>query len=144
MYRTLNTFNGIPLNVTNTTSTDEKDSLWKKFEFSESPKLDARFGKVVYNTTNQMELSKEDLLEALHQQESVFDRNYAASVRRQNSAWTNLDPRTVDQAIACIQPFIQADRIQKIGNVLRRRTKNVRFLFESAFFHWLLVCDKNG
>jgi hypothetical protein len=139
-YRKVANVNGIPVNMTNITSADQEDSLWKKFEFSESPKLDARFGKVIFNNTNQTELSKEKLLVELHQQESVFDREYAASVRRQNSAWTNLDPRTVQEAIACIQPYIQADRIQKIENVLRRRTKNVRFLFESAWAHMVSIC----
>lgn len=137
-YRTIVDFSRIPVNMTNVTSVEEDDSLWKKFEFSKSPKLDARFGKVVYNHTNQTELSKEDLLEQLHQQETVFDREYAKSIRRQNSAWTNLEPPTVQKAIACIQPYIQADRLQKIEMVLRRRTKNVRFLFESTLVLLLL------
>jgi hypothetical protein len=125
----------IPSNITNNTATatSDGDLLWEKFEFSDSPKLDSRFGKVEYNHTNSTEMSKDALLESLHQQEATYDEQYAMLIRKKNNAWMNIPPVTLQHAISFIQPYIQEERIRRIQTVLGQRTKNVRFLFESTF-----------
>ena len=105
---------------------------WDKFEYGTSPKVDSRFGKVEYNhTTNSTKLPKEELLEQLHQQETIFDQQYSQVVATQNQLWESIPKETVQMAIECLQTYIQSERIHRIQTVLQQRTSNVRFLFES-------------
>jgi hypothetical protein len=124
-----------------TIAAKSSDSIlsWDKFEYSTSPKIDTRFGTVQYNHTNTTELPKEELLEQLHQQETIFDQEYSQVVTTQNQLWRSIPPETVQIATNFLQPYIQPERIRRIQTVLQQRTQNVRFLFESKYPSELMV-----
>ena len=120
------------LNHSNHNHNHNERLSWDKFEYGTSPKVDSRFGKVEYNhTTNSTELPKEELLEQLHQQETIFDQQYSQVVATQNQLWESIPKETVQMAIEFLQTYIQSERIHRIQTVLQQRTSNVRFLFES-------------
>jgi hypothetical protein len=150
----VNKIAGIPISMMNTTSDTDMSDLsqvnddddhnedgdgeinntslaWDNFEYSQSPKVDKRFGKIEYNHTNSTTLPKEELLHQLHQQEALFDQQYAKVVQTQNELWMSLQSDTVQTAITYLQSIIQSERIHRIQTVLQQRTNNVRFLFES-------------
>lgn len=106
---------------------------WEKFEFSDSPKWDHRFEANLEICIGDTETSKEEALSKLYEQEAIQDAVYAKQTTQQKAAWQRLDPDTVRRSTDIVRPYINEERIHKIQTVLKQRTGNTRFLFESEF-----------
>ena len=119
---------------------------WEKFEFSQSPKFDKRFTGIATDhfadhrsamEFSGAEESPEQQLARLHQHEKEQDLQYQTQQRQEQDAWEQLDRELVQRATDLVQPLIHSQRVQRIHNVLRQRTVNTRFLFESMCFMYL-------
>jgi tRNA (guanosine-2'-O-)-methyltransferase len=120
---------------------------WDRFEFSDSPKWDERFhshsSDPIDGSRSQPEQEQRqpslqtilaanaEQLEDLVKREALEDRRAADSLERQALAWEKLDPDLVRKATTALAPLVRPERLDKIKAVLRRRTRNVRFLFEN-------------
>jgi hypothetical protein len=112
---------------------------WKKFEFSQMPKHDKRFGNetTAQNSANS-DLSNEEMIRQLEQHETVQDALYQKEQREKLTAWEQLDADLVRRATEAIRPIVNNDRIQRIESVLQQRTAHTRFLFESALIKCMI------
>jgi hypothetical protein len=117
---------------TDSTANTDTALNWANFEYSHSPKWDHRFHAadeiIVLGDTDS---SKEEALRNLYKQETAHDAAYAAHVNQQSAAWQTINAATVQRATDLVRPYINDERVQRIQTVLRQRTGNTRFLFES-------------
>jgi tRNA (guanosine-2'-O-)-methyltransferase len=117
---------------------------WERFDFSTSPKYDARFQtksllSIKKNShddddddnNNTSVLSKQEELDLLYQQDRILDAQFRQSLQRSQMEWTNIDPHVLQTAIDTVEPFVNIQRRNKIQTVLRQRTQNTRFVFEN-------------
>jgi len=104
-------------------SSNELD--WEHFDFSDNPKTDNRFNIAQNGNTA-----------AAHQhldenKEAIEDRKAAKMLQDANEAFLNLDPKTVAEATKILEEYVNDDRIERVRNVLKQRTKRSKFLFEN-------------
>jgi rRNA methylases len=65
------------------------------------------------------------------QQEAQRDKALAQKINLSHEAFLKLDPETVSQATLLLEQYINPDRLERVGSVLRQRTKRSKFLFEN-------------
>ena len=99
---------------------------WERFEFGESPKWDTRFDSSRTVITN----NEEDLLQVV-KEEAHKDQAALEQINRHVAAWEQLSPAAVQKATEILVPYVQKDRIQRIKEILRKRTVNTSFMFEN-------------
>jgi tRNA G18 (ribose-2'-O)-methylase SpoU len=116
---------------------------WDRFEFSDNPKWDERFNSRSDDPREEDDvLSRQpplqkilaanaELLDDLVGKEAEEDQKAAARLERQALAWETLDLDLVRKATVALVALVRPERLAKIKSVLRRRTRNVRFLFEN-------------
>lgn len=92
-----------------------------------SPKLDKRFG----DDSRQVFDLKEDEIKDFSQAEIKRDEEVAKSLNRQSDFVDLLSPQLVEDATRALIPFIQEGRLERIDDVLSKRTQHCRFLFEN-------------
>lgn len=92
-----------------------------------SPKLDSRFGK----DSRQVFDLKEDEIQSYAESETKQDLKAAKRLNQQSDYCELLSPKLVDDATRALVPYIQDMRLERINDVLSKRTQNVRFLFEN-------------
>lgn len=92
-----------------------------------SPKLDTRFS----DDSRQVFDLKEDEIEGFTESETKHDKEAAKRLNQQSDFVKLLSPQVVDEATRALIPFIQEGRLERIDEVLSKRTQNCRFLFEN-------------
>ena len=97
---------------------------WDSFEFSDSPKWDARFENL-----GMMAATKN--LKVMEEQETKQDVVARAELNNHQDAWESLDPELVERATQILIPYIQEERVERMRSVLMQRTKHTRLLFEN-------------
>jgi len=99
----------------------QTDLKWEKFEFGVNPKKDGRFSK-----------SKQaDLHNLNFDEEAEEDRRVAERLESINTAFYDLSSEDVASATSVIEPYINEARLERIDEVLAKRTRRSRFLFEN-------------
>lgn len=99
---------------------------WEAFDYSESPKWDARF-----NDTRAVVASNQQELDAIIQDEAEEDRLISERFDRYTKALQSLTPELVADATRVLLPYITKDRMLRMEQVLSQRTNHCRFLFEN-------------
>jgi tRNA (guanosine-2'-O-)-methyltransferase len=94
---------------------------------SRSPKLDARFN----DDSRQVFDLSEDEIEEFAECETKKDEIAAKRLNRQSDFVNLLTPKVVEHATRALVPFLQENRLERIDDVLSKRTRNCRFLFEN-------------
>lgn len=103
------------------------DSLeWETFEFSASPKWDQRFDDRSIHLA-----SNDESWQEIEDRETREDSALREKFEEQHRLWENLDPALVDEATEILLPYIQAGRWTRIQEVVSKRTRQTRFLFEN-------------
>lgn len=112
---------------------------WETFDFSTNPKLDTRFSgngsdgdNESQNLLNQIargQDSAEDFAKVTKLE--IKDREAAKRMDELNEAYKSLTPELVSSAMAVLEPYINADRVERIDTVLGQRTKRAKFLYEN-------------
>ena len=113
---------------------------WETFDFSTNPKLDTRFSggsdggdnesQKLLNQIARGQDSAEDFAKVT-QLEAIRDREAAKRMDELNEAYKSLTPELVSSAMAVLEPYINADRVERIDTVLGQRTKRAKFLYEN-------------
>lgn len=101
---------------------------WDNFDFGDTPKWDTRFDPEAERaviTETQQEL--DDVVE----EETMQDQAMARRFDRQWAAMDHLDPQLVVDAAAALSPYLQPARMDRMNQVLQKRTQHCRFLFEN-------------
>ena len=100
---------------------------WESFDFSDSPKWDNRFdnGDDIHLASN-----NEDL-EEIAKREEVEDIELQKRFEKQHRVWDNLDLELIERTIDVLVPFIMPDRWERIQDIMSKRTRQSRFLFEN-------------
>jgi tRNA (guanosine-2'-O-)-methyltransferase len=106
---------------------NDNDSLeWERFEFSQSPKWDARF-----ESSRTIIAANEDDLKKISEIETQDDIHHRVSMNTRKAAWTQLSPQLVQRATQVLTPYIQPERLLRMQSVLQQRTIHTSFLFEN-------------
>lgn len=92
-----------------------------------SPKLDTRFSK----DSRQVFDLKEHEIQSFAESEARQDQAAAKALNKQSDFCDLLAPELVSDATGALLPYIQANRLERIDEVLSKRTQNCRFLFEN-------------
>ena len=92
-----------------------------------SPKLDTRFS----DDSRQVFDLREDEIEGFAESESKQDEQAAKRLNLQSDFVNLLTPKVVEDATRALMPFLQETRLERIDDVLSKRTQNCRFLFEN-------------
>jgi len=92
-----------------------------------SPKLDTRFG----DDSRQVFDLKEDEIQEFAEAETKQDEEAAKRLNKQSDFVEILSPQLVQDATRALLPYIQDTRLERIDEVLSKRTQNCRFLFEN-------------
>lgn len=108
------------------TDATTKTLEWESFDYSESPKWDARF-----NDTRTVVASNQEELDEIIEEESEEDRRVAERLDDYQAALKSLTPEMVAEATRVLQPYVKPERMVRMEEVLTQRTKNCRFLFEN-------------
>jgi hypothetical protein len=90
--------------------------------------------------TYQRVVTEEVPFEEIKRNEMLYDQRVTDELTTYNEMLFNpniLNDATVNNAIGVIRPYVNTERYDKIVSILRQRTKNIRFLFESTF---VVVC----
>ena len=105
---------------------------WETFDYSDSPKWDARFGETSSGSSaaSLTALNQEELDDAF-EKEAEEDRRVAERFDKKAAALKSLSPQLVADATRILTPYINPDRVLRINEVLSQRTSNCRFLFEN-------------
>ena len=113
---------------------------WETFDFSTNPKLDNRFSgggggednesQKLLNQIARGQDSAEDFAKVT-KLEAIKDREAAKRMDEINAAYRALTPELVASASAVLEPYINADRVERIDTVLGQRTKRAKFLYEN-------------
>jgi tRNA G18 (ribose-2'-O)-methylase SpoU len=69
--------------------------------------------------------------QSVHERETIEDERLYEEFRRRHKAWDDIDPQLVAQATNVLKPYLKPERVQRIHEVLNRRTTQTRFLFEN-------------
>lgn len=100
---------------------------WSNFDYSFSPKQDARFSASLQSIAQ----TPYDRLPSVAASEASLDAAAHRKLRREQEAWMGLDRDVVKRATEIVLPYVQAKRAERLEEVLEKRTKKVRFLFEN-------------
>jgi len=68
---------------------------------------------------------------SLLQSEAREDVEHAQQMATEHSAYSELSPELVERATKVLLPYINADRLERMESVLKKRTCHYRFLFEN-------------
>lgn len=109
-----------------TTATTSTTLEWETFDYSESPKWDARF-----NDTRSVIASNQEELDEIIKQEAEEDRLASERLDQYAKALQSLTPELVADATQILTPYINKERMTRIEQVLSQRTNHCRFLFEN-------------
>ena len=101
---------------------------WESFDFSDSPKWDPRFLADGKKSIGSM---YEELNDEVYGEEARQDQLLAIQQKQKREAWNGLSPQTVQDSIRILQPYVKEDRLERITEVLKRRTRYTQFLFEN-------------
>lgn len=111
---------------------------WETFDFSASPKTDSRFErKDSASLSDQMGIpdhtisTNSTLYKTYVKAESTLDKTTSNQSLRSQSELLSLAPALVQRSIDVLAPFVQPRRRARIDEVLGRRTRHARFLFEN-------------
>jgi tRNA (guanosine-2'-O-)-methyltransferase len=96
-----------------------KELNWDHYEFSHKPKKDNRF-------TNNAVIGELDEIE-----ETAKDQESSHKLNQQTTAYLALPTDVVTKSIEILEPYINTDRLQRVYQVMSKRTKNCKFLFEN-------------
>jgi len=96
---------------------------WETFDFALNPKQDNRFNNDGSSIAANCGLDVEE--------EALEDKRHAQKLKDSNNAYLKLDPEMVAKAISALEPWINDDRIERVSEVLKQRTKHSKFLFEN-------------
>lgn len=108
-------------------STIETTTLeWETFDYSDSPKWDARFNEPAHIVA-----SNQEELDEIIKEDSEQDRKTAERLDRYWAAMESLTPELVADATRVLEPYVQPVRIDRMNGVLSQRTQHCRFLFEN-------------
>ena len=113
---------------------------WESFDFGESPKMDKRFNNKdssasdetgipdhVLNTISTDSITYQTYL----QSEATIDKDTSRRSIKAVSDILALSPELVQRSIDIISPYVQPRRLERIDEVLNKRTKHTRFLYEN-------------
>ena len=113
---------------------------WETFDFGESPKMDKRFNNKdssasdetgipdhVLNTISTDSITYQTYL----QSEATIDKDTSRRSIKSQSEILALSPELVQRSIDIISPYVQPRRLERIDEVLNKRTKHTRFLYEN-------------
>ena len=113
---------------------------WESFDFGESPKMDKRFNNNdsspsdetgipdhVLNTISTDSITYQTYL----QSEATIDKDTSRRSIKSQSEILALSPELVQRSIDIISPYVQPRRLERIDEVLNKRTKHTRFLYEN-------------
>ena len=103
---------------------------WESFEFSSSPKLDARFQHETHSIAMTATTTEEELVK-MTEAEQREDERIAKRFHQQSEAMKHVSPQLVKDATRVLLPYIQPNRLERMNCVLQKRTANCRFLFEN-------------
>jgi tRNA (guanosine-2'-O-)-methyltransferase len=99
---------------------------WETFEFGDSPKWDQRFDDnsvhIASNTENWQDIEDREAEEDVALQQKF---------EKQHQLWEKLDPSLVEEATQILLPYITPERWSRIQEVVSKRTRQTRFLFEN-------------
>lgn len=115
---------------------EDGDLDWEKFEFSDNPKMDARFDNNNGDSTDHVSSASVHALSDTDFQKRIVIEAEAdkASEKRlgdAKGALFSLSPELVSRASEIISPYVQDKRIERIDEILSLRTRRSRFLFEN-------------
>ncbi|KAL7515872.1 hypothetical protein ACHAWX_000945 [Stephanocyclus meneghinianus] len=121
---------------------DNRETLlnWESFEFGNSPKMDKRFTTNNSNNNDPSGIPQEAIntiptdsitYQTYLQSESNLDRLTSQRLFQSHSQLLSLSPHTVQRSIDILSPYVQPRRLQRIQQVLSKRTRHARFLFEN-------------
>jgi tRNA G18 (ribose-2'-O)-methylase SpoU len=122
----LRLFDGSAPRRQKSSSTFRGDLAWETFDYSDSPKWDARF-----NDTRVVVASNQQELDEIIQEETKEDRKAAERLDRYWNALQSLSPQLVADATRVLEPYVKPERLDRINQVLGQRTRHCRFLFEN-------------
>ena len=89
--------------------------------------MDTRFSDDLQQVFN----LKEDEIERFTKAEMKQDQETAKRLNRQSDFVELLSPQLVEDATRALLPYVQDNRLERIDNVLSKRTQHCRFLFEN-------------
>jgi SpoU rRNA Methylase family len=123
------------LTDSHTTTSSTADLNWETFDFSHSPKWDRRFDgdDSVSTNSNVIHLpsSQDSDLKELHASEEKADIQLREEFEKRHKLWESLDAELIQKATDVLLPFVQEERRERIQSVLKKRTRQTRFLFEN-------------
>jgi tRNA (guanosine-2'-O-)-methyltransferase len=108
------------------TSTSSTNLEWERFEYSKTPKWDARF-----NDTRSVIASNQEELDEIIALETKEDQLMSERFESVAEAMRRLSPKWVEDATKALTPYIQTERLARIDEVFSKRTQHCRFLFEN-------------
>ena len=108
------------------TTTTPTTLEWETFDYSESPKWDARF-----NDTRAVAASNPDEWDDIYEMETREDLFLSERFDRHARALQSLTPELVARATRVLLPYITKERMVRMEQVLSQRTNHCRFLFEN-------------
>lgn len=100
---------------------------WEQFEFGDSPKQDTRFA----DNSRIIQHADDSTFNEIVVSEVEADEKLKKELDEHNAALLALDPALVKQATDILQEFVTDTRIERLEEVLGKRTQNCRFLFEN-------------
>jgi len=119
-----------------------KSLSWDAFDFGESPKMDGRFSADTSETSDDGEStlsdrelgtvnSDSDRYRSFVSDEAKVDGRTSRRSLRGHREMTDLSPELVARSLDVLTPYVQPRRLERIDEVLSRRTTHARFLFEN-------------
>jgi hypothetical protein len=136
-----------------TTTTNQSLDFEKAFEYSSTPRSDARFQQrsddegdddvSSFNKTTDKSIDY-NLHEPCHDDitmvglnddevmiERVHDQRQLNELKSVHKSFEQLPMDIIQRSIALLRPYVQVQRYDKITSIVKQRTKHTRFLFES-------------
>lgn len=123
------------LSSTSSSETDKKSIVegneqkleWETFEFGNKPKQDDRFS----DSTQSIQHADDSTFHKIIESEIEKDDQMKEDLDKQNAALLALNPDLVEKATKILKEFITDERMERLNEVLSKRTQNCRFLFEN-------------
>jgi len=103
------------------------DTLFPSSLLSNSPKHDDRFDTKLPLGQGLTPIQ----LSSLRQSEAELDQHHAEKLHAEHAVFAQLSPDLVQRATNVLLPYINADRLARVDDVLKNRTTHCRFLFEN-------------
>lgn len=121
-------------------SSDESSLDWELFDFSDSPKMDKRFSNKDSSPSDELGIPDHVLntiatdsitYQTYLQSEANIDRDVSRRSIESQAEILALSPKVVQRSIDILTPYVKPRRIERIDEVLNKRTKHTRFLYEN-------------